>query len=627
MKENKKLLLRWCGWFFTGNAFLLWIFGAKYLTTVSWLNTGYLTFTQKIVGAVFVALSYIGQLSLVAFLPCVFIVPIILLFPRHRTVFTLSILSAVFIAAWIIIDSIVYGLYRFHLNGALIPLIFSGAGKNFFGFAGTEYFTVLLVFLGILALEIVLAFGLWRRISQQKKIYFSGYSIAIFLSLCLYTSYASIFFSANRLMNHVFIDEIRILPFYTEILGALISRDQGALGLQRLNELYLLQPKQFSAPLNYPIKPLVCSPSPKPLNVVMIAIDSWRFDSLNPAVTPSIESFSKRSWIFKHHLSGGNATGPGIFTLFYGIPSTYWTAMEEQHRGPVFLRELLSRHYEVGVYSGYPFSVPPFDRTVFFDIKNLQKDHQSEKTPYARDRVVTKKFKEFIVNVSETKKPFFSFLFYSAAHSYCEGDDDLKPLQPTIKRCNRFAISSKTDPLPYLNRYKNSLLFIDEEIRQVIALLESRHLLSNTVVIITGDHGEEFNDNRLDYWGHASNFTRYQTQTPLVVYWPGEPPKIFTHDTTHFDIVPTLMERVAGCRNSSKDYSVGVSLLDKKARPYTIIGSYIDFGIIEPSEITTIFPDGHLEFDDPQGKSRGRTGLNLSTMQQVFVDLRRFYRA
>ena len=38
--------------------------------------------------------------------------------------------------------------------------------------------------------------------------------------------------------------------------------------------------------------------------------------------------------------SGGNCTQPGIFSLFYGIPPTYWDATVSQHRPPVLLDEL-----------------------------------------------------------------------------------------------------------------------------------------------------------------------------------------------------------------------------------------------------------------------------------------------
>lgn len=625
MTANKKMLLRWCGWFFTANTFLACLISFKYLTAGSWLATSYLTTHLKNVVTLFILVSYIGQLAFIIFSPCLIILPLILLFSARKTVWTVSIVSGSFIIIGLLTDSVAYSLYHFHLNSTLFLMLLQGLGKQFFGFSVMEYFMMAFLLSAIIIVEGLFAVWIWRRVNRVSRSVLSGRWIAIFLCLCLYISYGIIFFSAKWPTNRIFIDESRALPFYSSVLGMLIPK-QGVVGVERMAELYLLQPKQISAPLNYPQHPLHYTAPLHPLNVVIIAVDAWRFDMVAPKIMPTVAAFAKKGWVFRHHISGGNATGPGIFTLFYGIPSTYWTAMETQHQGPVLLQALLKQHYLMGVYSGYSFSVPPFDKTVFQDITHLQTDRQSEKTPYARDRVVTEKFKELMKKVTKTNRPFFSFLFYSAAHNYCQGDESLRPLQPTIKHCNRLRLTNQTDPQPYLNRYKNSLQFIDQQIQQVLNLLRATHQLDHTVVIITGDHGEEFNDNHLDYWGHASNFTQYQVHTPLIVYWPGAAPRTIDYQTTHFDIAPTLMQKIAGCHNAASDYSLGTSLLDKNRPPYIIIGSYVNFGIVEREKITTIFQSGVIQTDQLDGKPALHSQLNLNVMRHVLSDLRQFYR-
>ena len=68
--------------------------------------------------------------------------------------------------------------------------------------------------------------------------------------------------------------------------------------------------------------------------------------------------------------------------------------------------------------------------------------------------------------------------------------------------------------------------------------------MENTIVIVTSDHGEEFNDNHAGWWGHSGNFTRYQTQVPLVFYFPGRAPRRVTQMTAHVDVPTTLLEEV-----------------------------------------------------------------------------------
>ena len=80
------------------------------------------------------------------------------------------------------------------------------------------------------------------------------------------------------------------------------------------------------------------------------------------------------------------------------------------------------------------------------------------------------------------------------------------------------------------------------------------------MIILTGDHGQEFNDNGLNFWEHATNFTKYQVQTPLVIYWPKTKRRQINYVTNHFGIVPLLLTKILGVQNPTSDYSAGTSL-------------------------------------------------------------------
>jgi membrane-anchored protein YejM (alkaline phosphatase superfamily) len=396
--------------------------------------------------------------------------------------------------------------------------------------------------------------------------------------------------------------------------------------LERLSEQWIAQPRQVESLLHYPLHTLQQTQMKSPFNVLIIVVDAWRFDMLNKTVMPYSAQFAQSAWMFTQHFSGGNATGPGIFSLFYGVPAAYWTAMEEQHQSPVFINALLKHHYHIGIFSSAALNLPAFNQTVFQAIPHLQIKTPGE-TPYVRDQAITQEFRQFIASINHAKdsSPFFGFLFYDFAHSYCRDDSDLLPLQPAIKVCDRYHLDNQSNPLPYLNRYKNALLLVDQQIKQVVDTLQEANLLDKTVIIITGDHGEEFNDNHLNYWGHASNFTRYQTQTPLIVYWPGSKPHVFSHTTSHFDISPTLMRRLLGEQSLPTNYSVGKDLLDKTDRFYLIMDSYINLGVITQNQIATLFPGGRYEITALNASPLWKEKLNISVMQQVFRDLRRFY--
>ena len=57
----------------------------------------------------------------------------------------------------------------------------------------------------------------------------------------------------------------------------------------------------------------------------------------------------------------------------------------------------------------------------------------------------------------------------------------------------------------------------------------------------------------MGYWVHASAYTPYQLHVPLLVYWPGKTPQVYSYFITHYDIVPTLMTEIFGCQNPLAD--------------------------------------------------------------------------
>ncbi|HEX2548336.1 MAG TPA: DUF3413 domain-containing protein, partial [Gammaproteobacteria bacterium] len=581
--EKRLSLLRWNAAFYLGNVILCWLVGIEYLSTTPWITSQYLQLHGKAILGIFVVFSYLGQLALMAFIPSLIIIPLILMIPIRRLIFILSVILASAVVLWLSVDSILYNLYRFHLNGIVLKLTLNGLGENIFGLSNYEMFLVLLFTAVLLSVEAWLALWLWHRRSRKLFFYTSFKWYALFIVSSLYVSYSMIVFSVNLTMNRFFIDCARFLPFYYEVVGSFLPMKNAGVELSHLNAMRTEQPEKKNSPLHYPLQSINYSANRNRPNILMIIIDSWRFDMLTKDVMPNVFQFANQSWNFTKHFSGGNATGPGIFSLFYSIPATYWTAMEKQQRSPVFIETLLKQHYQTKMLASAGLQTPALDHTVFQAILPMDAmKSQLGETPNIRDSQVTKSFKKFISEDTKLTQPFFSFLLYDSAHSFCAGTENTEPFTPAAAECVRFSLTNKKDSALYFNRYKNAVHFIDKEIAEVIQTLKTKNLLDNTVIIITGDHGEEFDDNHQGYFGHAGNFTPYQVQTPLIAYFPGEKPQIFTHQTSHFDIVPTLMTHVLGVTNPITAYSVGTQLLDETLRSYLIVSSYIDFGVIEP---------------------------------------------
>lgn len=617
---EKKKLIDWYVCFFISNCLLFWLIGLCYFSSLSWLDVDYIGKRAEHVIELFVMLTYCGQIGLFAALPCLLVAPLLLFFPKKNVIFFFAIFFSTLVALFLAVDALTYKLYRFHLNRVMIEIIFNGLFKEILGLSWVEKLSCVLAVIGFSSIQFFVSIIHWRY--HFFRFFFKWFLILIAMSL--FSSYCMIIYSNGFKLNRVLIDVSRVFPFYNEIFLFLLPKGAANV-ITHVSEPYLIQPSRINKPLNYPLATLQFSKVNQFKNILIIGLDAWRFDMMNAEVTPHIFKIAQESTVFTNHFSGGNATGPGIFSLFYSLPESYWDAMESQRRAPVLMEELKKRHYQMGIFTSATLRLPPFQHTVFLGIDSLVLDTEG-KNCYEKDKKITQEFKEFIAKASSKPQPFFSFLFYDSSHSYCSFENKETPFLPIVKQCNRLELNKYSNATPYLNRYKNAVYFIDTQIKEIWETLKEYQLLENTVIILTGDHGEEFNDNHQGYWSHASNFTRYQTQTPLVVYWPSQKASVFNHQTSHYDVVPTLMEQILGCQTEPTRYSLGHSLFDATPRPYLIMSSYIDWGILTPTRIIQATNLGSFRVQNLNAEVLLHEKPDIALIKNGFKDMNQFYK-
>jgi arylsulfatase A-like enzyme len=85
--------------------------------------------------------------------------------------------------------------------------------------------------------------------------------------------------------------------------------------------------------------------------------------------------------------------------------------------------------------------------------------------------------------------------------------------------------------------------YIDDQIGRLIRKLRDLGLYDNTLIIVTGDHGEALGDRGLI--GHGLSVYQNQVRVPLIVKVPGKAShRLITETVSHVDIFPTIMEAV-----------------------------------------------------------------------------------
>jgi uncharacterized protein len=574
-REGRQQLIRWWGALLLATTALSLLFSVRYFAGADLdFSPGALAFR---------VVMLIGHLTV---LSALLLSPVALLawaWPRPRWVVTMGALWSAAVLLALLLDTQVYQLYRFHINPGVLNLLFGGAARATFYFSEAMIAQALLIAAAVVLFLAAIAALLWRRVQRTATRPNMRRAIAAALLACILSFHVTHMW-ADALAYEPVIEQTAVLPLR---YAATAKRFLRAWGVRVQAQPLLAMPSGADrSGLSYPLRPLECSAPAEPPNILFILIDSWRFDALNAEVTPRIAAFAPRATRYDDHRSGGNATRIGVFSLFYSIPGTYWHQMLNEQRGPVFVEELLRRRYDVRAFRSAPLYSPEFDRTVFAHVPALRMTSDGE-GPADWDRDLTQDFLQFL-DRRAAGTPFFALLFYDSPHSFELPHDYPLVFQPSAPHVNYLRLHARADERPLLNRYRNSLHYVDGLVGQVLDNVAQRGLLENTIIVITGDHGQEFNDSGRNYWGHASNFTRYQTGVPLLVYVPGRSGGVVSHRTTHFDIVPTLLREHLGCSGAFSTFSVGRSLAEAGGRDPLVLSEYADFAILERDRIAVV---------------------------------------
>ena len=593
---------------FVAIQFLFFIKGSTILTS---MDFGGWTF--------FIA-SCISHAAMFALIPFIFVyVPLALLrlwkIGGSLMVGLMSILSVL-----IFLDMQVYDIYRFHINGFILNMVFSSGATEIFTFDTILYIKEIGLFLVFVICHIVLWILAcrWTDMFSKKLVWVT---FCLMIGTTLYAHCFHIYASFRQQPSVMKCR--RLLPYYFPTTAYSLMTKMG-----------------FEAPVDngtdklgvvegdvvYPLHSIEADTSGCHPNIVMILIDSWNPRTLTEKCMPNTYQYAKASRWYQNHFSCSNGTRSSIFGLFFSVPSYYWDVFEASHQSPVFIDEMLRQNYQCQVYPSATLQSPPFQRVVFHHIKGLHVSTEG-KSIYDRDVNITENFLKELPQYVASGRPFFSMLFYDMAHGMEIPKELNNHFQPAWDFADYSRLSNTTDPMPFFNLYQNCCYLIDVQINRVLTALKDAGIEKNTIVLITGDHGQEFNENKKNYWGHNGNFSRWQVCVPLVVHntQVDEHPVKYVHRTTHYDIIPTLMQEALGVTNSIADYSVGHLLNDTQPRRWHVVGSELNYAfIIDGDTILEKTADGGLEVTDAQMNPIDNYRINTKEFNEAIIRLNRY---
>ena len=599
------------GWFILVNALVAMLIACRYFSFLP-------EFPSEPLAVVFIIVSVFGQMTLIAALIGLVALPSLFL-PKTPRNLLQAIIASIGVAT-LFIDTIVFAQYRFHINAVVLELVLSGQIVSF------PLITWVMVIGGIvLLLGLQWAVIRWLENDTPVRSYKLGRKFAFITFLALLATHGIHIWAAAHAYQPVTMVK-RYLPlFYPATSNSMMKKygwiDEEAIARQKSLTL------NRKSDLNYPLSPMKANSVEKPVNIMFLVVDSWRYDTFNADNTPVMWDYAQSGLIFNNHISTGNATRTGIFGLFYGIPGTYWHGFLANQQSPVLIDRLQELGYDLGIFTAAQLRKPEFNQTVFTNVENLRIGSHGNR-PSALDADLTKDWLDWYEKRDQSK-PAFSFLFYDAPHGYDFPKGFEPTYEPMLHVINYLELSNETDPQPFFNRYKTSVRYVDTLAAQVLDKLKETDDLENTVVIITGDHGQEMNDNKLNFWGHNGNFTDAQVHVPFAIFGPGIN-KLDTKWssqslTSHQDVVPTVMKHYLGVTNDVKDYSVGEDLLGEHVeRDWIISSNYSGYAVISDDNILEVGAGGQYQFMDKTNRQVKGEQPNFAHLQGALEQISRF---
>jgi membrane-anchored protein YejM (alkaline phosphatase superfamily) len=182
--------------------------------------------------------------------------------------------------------------------------------------------------------------------------------------------------------------------------------------------------------------------------------------------------------------------------------------------------------------------------------------------------------------IEEMKNPHASsgrvfLIFLDSTHHDYSWPKDLSRFHPYEEKVNYFKAALTNQCLEGIkNRYRNSLYFIDSLMGQFMEELGQSSRGKDAVVVITGDHGEEFYEH--GHLFHASGLTQQQTHIPLYYRfgssdWRGK--QAPCQMTSHMDIFPTILHYLTGEDLFGKELQ-GESIFKTQRWPYVVAARF-----------------------------------------------------
>lgn len=590
--DNLAKRIAWAHWFTLFNLIAISIISLRYVA--------YSGLADSALGIIYQFISLLGHFSFLSALVFgIFLFPLAFLISNNLMYRLISLIIATIAITFLIVDTQIFRLYSFHLNPMIWQFLQKPEQVEAIYAINLHYISIPIIFVS----EIVFSWVMWRKVRNIHSKHI-GRPIALFL-FCMFALSHLIFIWADATQYRPVTNQKSLYPLSYPMTARTFLTKQGWLSKESIQKNKLGLDGTSRKELNYPIKKInyVGQAINADANLLIINIEALRADMLNPANMPNLQALADQGINFKNHFSGSDNNKQGVFSLFYGLPNSYWNAVTDNNIAPILMDKINNEKREMGLFSSIGLVQPEFLQSSFSQLSVKSNVHYAKTE---NNNQVVQQWRKW-VSTRSNKKPWFSYLYLEQKNS---------------EQFSKYGKKSIAEQSKNLALYQSQVMTIDNQIQLLIRTLKKQKQYQNTIIIVTGTHGQSFKEN------NTNDTLINGSQVPMVLILPNEGAQIITKMTSHSDIVPTLMEEMFSIENQSNDYSIGQHLLDNTQRKYVLSGDLNDYVIYETEKITKFSRNGDIDSIDWQGnhieESEYNQEYDITLLIDVLSTLRHF---
>ncbi|MGR4988577.1 DUF3413 domain-containing protein [Vibrio rotiferianus] len=589
--ERVSRLVGWGHWFAFFNIIASMLIGTRYIVQSPWPET--------LLGQFYLAVSWVGHFGFLVFaLYLLVLFPLTFILPSRKLFRLVAVVFATVGQTVLLIDTQAYQSINLHLNPVVWELLFS-EDKSAISADLQHLFVVMpLIFL----IQLGLSEWVWRK---QRKLSHKhvGRPLAAVFFLSFMASHL-VYIWADAYFYSPITSQRSNFPLSYPMTAKSFMEKHGL--LDREEYLKRLEENRDNIDLvSYPLEKLEFNRRGNKLNVLMISVNNLRADALNASEMPSTYQFAQDNQNFTNHYSSSNDAF-GAFGLFYGLPTSYASSIKAQGSSPVMLNVLQDQGYSFGLFSGNGFEDDLYPEVIF---RGLELAPTLDGTQAHTEAQSLTAWNTWLTEQAST--PWFSYIEVTTVDNF---ESEPASINNKLSASERFK-----------QAYEQAVQSADMTVKNILTTLEEQQLLGNTIVVITSNHGSEFNETKTNSWGANSNYSRYQLQVPMVVHWPGMLPAKFSHSTSHLDLSVTLLQDMLGVSSNPNEYSSGRNLFDESRRRWILAGDTKELALITENQTTVIDKFGNYKLYNKDYLRLRDTSPKLPVLMQGLTELQRFY--